>query len=147
LTDGGVAESAGFMIHGLPAAHEADKRDDLGRCHFMGFVVQFGSHAIYHSGDTMLFEGMVEKLKPFKVDLALLPINGRGPERCVAGNLWGREAAELAQSIGAATVIPCHYDMFDFNTDTPKQFTDICAEVDQPFCVLENGGRWTCGGA
>ena len=144
LSDGEAADVGDFEVYGVPAAHEADERDEEGCCRFMGFVVKFGSHAVYHSGDTMLYDGMIEKLKPFEVDLALLPINGRGPKRRVAGNLWGREAANLAKAIGAGMVIPCHYDMFEFNTDTPKQFTDTCGEVDQPFCVLENGGRWTC---
>ena len=48
--------------------------------------------------------------------VALLPINGSAPERRVAGNLNGVEAATLAHAIGARMVIPCHYEMFAFNT-------------------------------
>lgn len=76
------------------------------------------------------------------MDLALLPINGRGAERRVSGNLWGREAAQLAHDIDAACVIPCHYDLFEFNTATPDEFVAACGEKTQNFAVLENGQRW-----
>lgn len=72
---------AGFKISAVPAAHETVERDELGRCRFLGYVVQFGSWAVYHSGDTVRYDGMVEQLKPWKLDLALLPINGRNPAR------------------------------------------------------------------
>ncbi len=44
----------------------------------------------------MPFNGQVELLQPLNVDVAILPINGRRPERRVQGNFWGREAAQLA---------------------------------------------------
>jgi L-ascorbate metabolism protein UlaG (beta-lactamase superfamily) len=73
------------------------------------------------------------------VDIALLPINGRAPQRRVAGNLDGKEAAELAQAIGARLVIPCHYDMFTFNTAAPDLFVETCERLGQPYKVLQNG--------
>ena len=42
---------------------------------------------------------MVDLLKPFAVDVALLPINGNDPARKVAGNLNCKEAAELGKAI------------------------------------------------
>jgi len=36
---------------------------------------------------------MEDRLQPMGIDLALLPVNGRAPERRVAGNLDGIEAA------------------------------------------------------
>ena len=44
---------------------------------------------------------MVDLLKPFDVDVALLPINGNDPARGVAGNLNAKEAAELGKAIDA----------------------------------------------
>ena len=143
LDAGQSIELAGFQIHAIPAAHEQVERDKLGRCIYLGYVVRFGPWTIYHSGDTVPFAGMVEALKPFKIDVALLPINGRSPERRVAGNLWGREAAALAKEIGARVVIPCHYDLFEFNTATPDEFVTACEELGQPYCVLKNGERWS----
>jgi L-ascorbate metabolism protein UlaG (beta-lactamase superfamily) len=84
---------------------------------------------------------MAEKLHPFAVDVALLPINGRAPERRVAGNLSGPEAAQLAHHVGAKLAIPCHFDMFEFNTASPDAFADTCRRLKQPFRILRCGER------
>jgi L-ascorbate metabolism protein UlaG (beta-lactamase superfamily) len=126
----------------VASAHEALERDEQGRTRFLGYVLQFGGWTIYHSGDTVRYPGMSEKLKPFGVDVALLPINGRAPQRRVPGNLSGPEAARLAKDIGAGLVIPCHYDMFEFNTASPDEFVRACKRVGQACRVLRCGERW-----
>ena len=40
-------------------------------------------------------------------------------------------------------VIPCHYEMFEFNTATPEQFVNTCREIGQPFRVLRCGERFS----
>jgi len=142
VDDGGSTEAAGYRIHAVPAAHETVQRDEQGRCRFVGYVVELGDWTIYHSGDTMLYEGMVERLRNWTIDIALLPINGRDRERRVAGNLWGREAAQLGKDIGARVVIPCHYDMFEFNTESPDEFIAECQRIGQPLRVLRCGERF-----
>lgn len=134
---------AGFDITAVPAAHERIAQDEQGRHEFLGYVVRTATCTIYHSGDTVPYEGMIRLLKPHRIDIALLPINGRKPERRVDGNLWGREAAWLASEIGAKLVIPCHYDMFEFNTETPEQFADACEQLRQPHRVLRCGERFS----
>jgi len=134
---------AGFKIHAVPAAHEQLERDTNGRHKFLGYVVEFGSAFIYHSGDTVLYDGMEEWLRRWLIDVALLPINGRAPERRVTGNLWGREAAQLAKDIGARLVIPCHYEMFEFNSATPDEFVAECQRLGQPHRVLRPGAHWS----
>lgn len=133
---GQAAEVGPFRIEAVPAAHEALDPQ------FVGYVVRCGGWTIYHSGDTVLYDGMVDRLRPFGIDIALLPINGRAPERRVAGNLNPREAASLARDIGARTVIPCHYEMFAFNTADPADFVAACADVRQRCDVLRCGERW-----
>ena len=132
---------AGFRITAVPAAHEGLDTDAAGHPIHLGFVIEVGSFRLYHSGDTVAYPGMAEILRPYRVDLALLPINGRAPERRVAGTLWGREAADLARGIGARRVVPCHYDLFAFNTATPDEFVAACERLGQPFRVLEQGER------
>ena len=142
VDDGGSIAAAGFSIHAIPAAHETVERDAQGRCRFLGYVAEFGDWTIYHSGDTMLYDGMVARLRKWNIDIAILPINGRAPERRVAGNLWGREAAQLAKDIGARIVIPCHNDMFEFNTESPDELIAECERIEQPFRVLQCGERF-----
>jgi L-ascorbate metabolism protein UlaG (beta-lactamase superfamily) len=86
---------------------------------------------------------MAPQLGCFDVDVALLPINGDRPERRVAGNLNGREAATLAKEIGAGVVIPCHYEMFEFNTASPDEFIQTARKLKQPFRLLRAGARWS----
>lgn len=138
--DGGETARAGdLQIVGIPAAHNAVDHDEHGRCRFLGYVVSIGTLKVYHSGDTMFHDGLIPALKPLAVDIALLPINGNKPERKVAGNLNGIEAARLAKAIGARLVIPHHFDMFDFNTEPPNEFEAECHRLGQAFRTLRNG--------
>ena len=132
-----------FELHAVPAAHEDLAKDDLGRHQYVGYVAKLGPWTIYHSGDTIPYDGMEEILLQWKIDVALLPINGRRPERRVAGNLWGHEAANLAKAIGVRMVIPCHYDMFEFNTETPEEFETTCQALGQAHHTLQAGQRWS----
>lgn len=133
----------GFELTGVPAAHEALETDEAGRHRFLGYLVRFGPWTLYHSGDTVWYEGMEEILRPWRIDLALLPINGRSPERRVPGNLNGREAALLGRRIGARLVIPCHYQMFEFNTASPEEFAAEARALGQPYRLLRAGERWS----
>ena len=142
LNDGTSVELSGIKFSGVASAHETLDRDEHGRARYLGYVLQFGGWSIYHSGDTVRYEGMSEKLRPFKIDVALLPINGRAPERRIPGNLFGREAAQLAKDIAAKLVIPCHYEMFEFNTASPDEFVEECHRLEQPFKVLRCGEQW-----
>jgi L-ascorbate metabolism protein UlaG (beta-lactamase superfamily) len=136
-------EAGGFRFRAVPAAHERLDRDAAGCLACLGFVVRFGGLAVYHSGDTVGYAGMEALLRDERVDVAFLPINGRAPERRVAGNLWGREAAELARGIGAKVAVPGHYEMFGFNTATPEEFAARCRELGQGYRILRAGERWT----
>lgn len=132
-----------ITVHAVPAAHEALDVDPRGRHLYLGFVVRPGPFTIYHAGDTVRYAGMAERLRPFAVDVALLPINGRAPERRVAGNLDGPEAAQLAHDIGARLVVPCHYDLFAFNTASPSAFVAACDALGQAHRVQRLGERLT----
>jgi L-ascorbate metabolism protein UlaG (beta-lactamase superfamily) len=136
LRVGETIAAAEFKVTAVPAAHEELAPG------FLGYVVQFGSWAVYHSGDTLLYKGMAETLRKFPIDVALLPINGRASERRVAGNLNAREAAELGKAIGARLVIPCHYEMFTFNTADPNDFVTAAKNAGQACHVLRCGERW-----
>ena len=142
LNDGETFHYLGFTFHGVPAAHNELERDELGRCKYMGYVVKFGQWATYHSGDTLWYDSMIELLKPFQIDVALLPINGNDPARGAAGNLNVAEAAQLGKEIGAKVVIPHHYNMFTFNTADPKDFAREAEQRGQGYYVLKLGEGW-----
>lgn len=144
LNAGESTEVSGIQIHGITAAHNTVDRDESGNCKFMGFVAKLAGKTFYHSGDTLLHEGLAESLKPFAPDLAFLPINGNKPERRVAGNLNGNEAAALGREIDAKLIVPHHFDMFEFNTADPAIFEAACEEAVQPCRTLRNGEGMEC---
>ena len=141
LNDGNQVIIDDFRFYGIPAKHNEIERDEKGNCKFMGYVIQFGEWSIYHSGDTLWFEEMENLLKPFLVDVAILPVNGNDSSRKVAGNLNCKEAAELGKTINAKCVIPCHYDMFTFNTADVNNFVKEAEKAGQPYKVLKVGER------
>lgn len=131
-----------FTFFGVPAKHNEIERDELGQCKFMGYVIRFGSWTIYHSGDTLWFNEMVDLLTPYNIDVAFLPINGNDPGRGVAGNLDAEEAARLGKAINARMVVPCHYNMFTFNTADPASFVAHAEKLQQPYEILATGGHF-----
>jgi L-ascorbate metabolism protein UlaG (beta-lactamase superfamily) len=143
VDDGQTLEVGGFSLHAIPSAHESVDRDELGRCRYLGYVVRVGDRTIYHCGDSVRYEGMAERLSPWNIDVALLPINGRSPQRRVAGNLWGHEAAALARDSGAKLAIPCHYEMFAFNTASTDEFVLASNQLGQRFELLRCGQRYS----
>jgi L-ascorbate metabolism protein UlaG (beta-lactamase superfamily) len=134
-----VPLNAGESAHGfsaVPAAHDKIDTEVEGNHKCLGFVVHLGPLVVYHSGDTVVYEGLADLLRPLNIDVALLPINGK------VGNMGGTDAARLANEIGAGLVIPCHYGMFAFNTADPReQFIPECDRLGQPYRVLQAGER------
>lgn len=130
-----------FTLEALPSAHESIEQDEHGNHRFIGLIVKAGPWTLYHSGDCVPYEGLVERLRKWRIDIALLPINGRDPARGVAGNFSGEEAAHLGKDIHAGTVIPCHYEMFEFNTVSPDKFVTTSERIGQPYQLLKCGQR------
>jgi L-ascorbate 6-phosphate lactonase len=139
---GDDAEIAGLRIRPVPAMHGVTMRDaygfgqDLsgGLIRFLGYVIDVDGVRLYHAGDTIHFEGMETMLHDLKIDVGMLPINGRDPERearDIVGNLSEREAAWLAMVAGFDLQIPMHYDLFARNRGYPAQLVDS-VERDHP---------------
>ncbi len=143
LNDGTSVAVEGISITGVPSAHETLSTDAKGQHHFLGYIIRSEQWTVYHAGDTVLYEGLEDRLRQWQIDIALLPINGRDPARGVAGNLTGAEAACLAHDVDAEIVIPCHYDMFAFNTATPREFVREARLLGQRYHILRNGEGFT----
>ena len=107
LNDGESYQTGDVTIHAIPEA---------------------GGIRIHHAGDTVRYEGMLGKIKQFgKIDVQLLPINGRDAKRYRQnwiGNMTYQEAADLAGDVMPSLVIPGHWDMFEINGEDPVLFAD-----------------------
>jgi L-ascorbate metabolism protein UlaG (beta-lactamase superfamily) len=140
IDEGLTIEVGPFVITGVAAAHEKLEYDEKGACEYLGYLLRFGGWTIYHAGDTVDYPGLAEKLRGCGVDVALLPINGRG--KGVPGNLNAMEAVQLARRMGARLAVPCHYEMFEFSTADPAEFREAAAACGQPAAILAVGGRY-----
>ncbi|WP_395740657.1 MBL fold metallo-hydrolase [Prosthecobacter sp.] len=141
IGDHDVYVEHGWELRGVIAKHNEVLRDAQGDCHYTGFLVKCGPFTLYHSGDTLWHEDILKMVCEHPCDLMLLPINGNKPERRVAGNLNGTEAAALARAGNARLVVPCHYDMFEFNTESPAEFVNACERLQQPYQVMRCGEK------
>jgi L-ascorbate 6-phosphate lactonase len=144
LDSGDERVRAGFRVRAIPSAHEGLDTDEAGRHRYLGFVVESEGIRLYHSGDSLAYEGLTEQLGSGRFDVMFLPINGRDPTRGVPGNMTPGEAVDLAAQIRPRFVVPHHYDMFTFNT-VPVESFEIEARrlpVGVVPRVLRCGERW-----
>jgi L-ascorbate metabolism protein UlaG (beta-lactamase superfamily) len=131
-----------IKIIALPAAHNTIEKDELGNCKYLSYIININGYTLYHSGDTLWYDGLEDLLRPYQIDIAFLPINGNKPERKVAGNLNYMEAAALAKAIKAKLCIPHHYDMFAFNTENPAHFVNAAKMMNVPYKEMLVGERY-----
>lgn len=119
-------EAGETRVAGVKAKHEFfDERPD--GFPFLGYVVSGNGVCFYHSGDTLVYEGMVATLRRWPLDAVFLPINGRDATRyrggCI-GNMTYQEAVDLAGELAVPLAVPTHWDMFRNNSEDPGRFVD-----------------------
>ncbi len=133
-------------VHVVPAIHGVEVADGYttgagpdGAARFVGYVVDAGGVAVYHAGDTIVTDELVRALAGVRVDVALLPVNGRTyhrERRGVVGNMGPRDAVALAVAIGARVLVPTHWDLFPDNSEQPGRVADEAAATGAPVHVL-----------
>jgi L-ascorbate 6-phosphate lactonase len=134
-----------LTIHSLPSAHPDFAYSEQEGYPFLGFVFQVDGLSIYHSGDTLAYEGLAERLQDFHLDIAFLPINGTDARRDalhVPPNMNMDEALALARAAEVKLMIPHHYDMFTFNTADVTEFEVKAREQGQAYRVLHCGEKF-----
>jgi L-ascorbate metabolism protein UlaG (beta-lactamase superfamily) len=98
----------------------------------LGYLIRFGRWTVYHAGDGAPYEGLAGRLRPFNVNVALLPIGDR--------NFSVSAAAQLGADIGAGWIVPMRY-----GGDQEARFIAhlLGQRPEQPFKVFQCGERWT----
>lgn len=139
-------ECGAFSVKLLPAAHEEIHRNSSDDCEECGFLFGFNGIGVYHSGDSLVYEGLTESV--MGTDVMLLPVNGHGYFRryvddCI-GNMDAYDAARLAQAAKAKLLIPMHFDLYPGNSVPPEAVAAIISatapEID--FRLPEPGMGW-----
>lgn len=138
-----------LTVHAIPSAHPEFSLVEGVGYPFLGFVFQVDGLTIYHSGDTLAYDGLAERLRAFPIDLAFLPINGTNEQLKRFGtppNMNMHDAVQLAQSAKLRLVVPHHYDMFTFNTASVDEFAVLAGKAGVPYVVLQPGQKWLMTG-
>ncbi len=118
-------EVAGATVTAVPSAHTELEHDPERGYAYLGYVIECNSVTVYHAGDTVVYDGLIETLSAWKIDVAFVPINGRDYFRTaqnIIGNTDFREAAQLAEALDFGLIVPTHYDLFAFNGADPGHF-------------------------
>jgi L-ascorbate 6-phosphate lactonase len=137
----------GCEVEAFAAMHEVFEQDERGEHKYLGFIVHFEDLVLYHAGDTIGFPELTQWLKPKKIDVALIPINGRDftrGEKGILGNCNYREAVDLAVRIEADVLIPMHFGLFPHNDENPAYLVDYLFkhEPQQKFHMMSPGERY-----
>lgn len=122
---GKALSAAGATITAFPSAHTELERDPERGYPYLGYVIEWGGVTIYHAGDTVIYDGLIETFSGWRIDVAFVPINGRDYFRTkngLVGNTDLREAAELAETLNVGVIVPTHYDLLAFNAADPGHF-------------------------
>ena len=130
LNDAETVSREGLSITAIKAAHEFFDQSPEGYFPYLGYVVEGNGKALYHAGDTVWWEGLQTRLSQWRLDAALVPINGRDAHRYktgIIGNMTYQEAADLLGGLDVGLSVPTHYDMFDGNREDPQLFLDYLA--------------------
>ena len=116
---------AGATITAVPSAHTELGRDPERGYPYLGYVIEWSGVTVYHAGDTVIYDGLIETLSGWRIDVAFVPINGRDYFRTrngIIGNTDFREAAELAETLDIGVLVPTHYDLLAANAADPGHF-------------------------
>ena len=98
-----------------------------------GLLVNIGGKTVYHAGDTCLFSDMKLIAERNPVDVAMLPIGGHY-------TMDRHDAVVAAEFVGAATVIPMHYDTFPpIETDSEAFKAEVESQTSSGVVLLKPG--------
>jgi L-ascorbate metabolism protein UlaG (beta-lactamase superfamily) len=115
-----LAENVSLKV--MASAHEQLKVNSQGEHYYLGYILSFEGISFYHSGDCIPNAHLAEDLHAEKIDVALLPINGRNAHlssRGILGNFSFDEAVALCRAAQIQFLISHHWGMFEFNTIDP----------------------------
>jgi L-ascorbate 6-phosphate lactonase len=136
--------------HGLkapPAVYDfgCEEREGKNLYRYLGYILEIAGVRIYHAGDTVIYDGLVQRLRELEIDIAFLPINGRSyfrEQHDIVGNMDEREAADLAAAAGVRLLVPIHHEMFAANQGRPGTLIDyIQAHHPGLACLIPAHGR------
>lgn len=134
----------------IAAAHEEYVTDEHGNQRNLGYVIKCRGLHIYHAGDTMVTQKLMEDVRACgPIAAACVPVNGVDTERHsrgIIGNMDCRDAAYFVQQINADMTLPMHTDMVMRNEENPLIFAEYMRTLysGRKYHIMQLGERLIC---
>jgi L-ascorbate metabolism protein UlaG (beta-lactamase superfamily) len=127
-------------IYAIPSANPGLDWTAAGGYPYLGYLIRFGRWTVYHAGDGAMYDGLAERLRPFNVNVALIPVGAR--------SFAVSQAADLAAAIGATWLVPMGYGTFATTAGGGGEESAFVSHMlghrpEQPFKVFQCGEGWT----
>jgi L-ascorbate metabolism protein UlaG (beta-lactamase superfamily) len=117
----------------VPAWHTNTTPDGTAIGPPAGLVIKIGETTVYHAGDTCLFGDMKLIAERSDIDVFLVPIGGHY-------TMDRHDAVRACEFVGAATVIPMHYDTFPpIEADAEAFKADVESQTSSEVVILKPG--------
>ena len=117
----------------VPAWHTNTTPDGTAIGPAAGMLIKIGETTVYHAGDTCLFSDMKLIAERSDIDVFLVPIGGHY-------TMDRHDAVRACEFVGAATVIPMHYDTFPpIETDAEAFKSDVESQTSSQVVILQPG--------
>jgi L-ascorbate 6-phosphate lactonase len=120
-------EQGAFRVQPVAEAHTEYEVDESGDYLYLGYCITVDDARLFHAGDCLADDRLIERVQQFEPDVVFLPINGRDHARAargIVGNMNYRDAADFAVAVQADLIVPIHYDLFANNRENPAYFVD-----------------------
>jgi len=132
-----------IRITPIPAAHY-HKADKNGNPDCLSFLITIQDKTLFFWSDGIPYDGLTDRLAKESFDIFFAPINGRDwfrEKEGIVGNLNCRELAEICGKIDIDTVVPNHFDMFEYNSEIPAHFINYVNQIcpNQKVKILNHG--------
>ena len=124
-----------IRVYAVPSAHPELDHTPIGGYPYLGYLIRCGGCTIYHAGDCMPYDTLADRLRPYNVTVALVPIDG-----VANGNFTIEQAAELGAKIEAQWLVPMHHGAVESGAFLDHMLFHRPA---QRFKIFERGECWT----
>jgi L-ascorbate metabolism protein UlaG (beta-lactamase superfamily) len=117
----------GLRITGSPCQHATTRELNQSAGHVLGFLIEWDGQengALYISGDTVLFEGIYEIARRYKIDTAVLHVGKAGFPALIGEEyltFTTEEAIQAARLLKVNKFIPTHMEGWEHFLETPKE--------------------------
>jgi L-ascorbate metabolism protein UlaG (beta-lactamase superfamily) len=117
----------------VPAWHTNTTPDGVAIGDPAGLVIKIGETTVYHAGDTCLFSDMKLVAERHSPDVFLVPIGGHY-------TMDRHDAVRACEFVGAATVIPMHFNTFPpIEADAEAFKADVESQTSSKVVILAPG--------